>query len=696
MALDLVTQLFIDGAWTTCAGYSESGWRVRIGPDVETGYQPSSFSMTLNNDDLSMDPSNVSSPNHGKIGRNTRARIRINSTTLMWGEAASWQPDATIDHVPGAGRGRAWVDLTAEGLLRRLGRWTEPIESPLRRYTSSHSNLIGYWPLEDPSTATTLEQVVPGAAVGSFSGSVSLAGSDGAGGSGSSVEINSGSRLRGRFAASGASGFQVSWATQLAAVPSSGTHMPLITWTDSTGRTWMFMVSNTQFAFYVFDQDGLLLKSSAVSFGVTPVTSWIRYRVKVTVSGSTITVEPAWYTQDASILTGWTDTFAGTRTGQPRDWWIDGDTYTDGAGYGHVFAVANASLDLLTGDALSAFNGFLSERAGARFQRLLAEQGLSSYLASPVGAADTPPMGRQKPATLLDLLAECVITDGGLLYDTPGDIALTMRTRADMVNRTPALALTKADVVAPLRKVIDDVGTVNHVTVTNADGSAAVAQLATGALSTALPPAGAGLIKGGVEVNLADPSALADRANWEMRKGTLDRPRYLAVTLDLFKFPALANTVTAMRPGDWISLAGVEPDTIYLRVISTERAGDAVRDTVTFACLPAELFQVAKIDAAASRIDSSSTTLGGSLTTTATTITISTANPREVWATAGGYDLKIGGERIGVPAAGMGAVTGTGPYQQVITGAVRSKNGVVKTHTAGAEVHLADPVRIGL
>ena len=69
---------------------------------------------------------------------------------------------------------------------------------------------------------------------------------------------------------------------------------------------------------------------------------------------------------------------------------------------------------------------------------------------------------------------------------------------------------------------------------------------------------------------------------------------------------------------------------------------------------------------------------------------------QDCWDLAGGYDITVAGERIGVPAAGMGAVSGTGPYLQTITGAVRSKNGVVKAQAIDAKVDVYQPVRIGL
>ncbi|MEV6348575.1 hypothetical protein [Actinoplanes sp. NPDC051851] len=688
--LDLTTLLYVDGAWTAYPSYADDGWSVQIGPDVETGTRPSKLTFTLQNPDLSMDPTNVSSALYGKIGRNTPARIRINGVTLTMAEASSWQPDRTPEHQPGTGRGRSWVDLTAEGVLRRLARWTEPLASPMRRQIGSYASLVGYWPLEDPSGAATLAAVKGGAAT--YAGTVTLGGDDGPGGSGECLTVGTDTTIRGAFDSPGVNGWQICWTAKLAAVPGSSTAMPLLNWTDSVGRTWMWTVNDTQFGIIVLDPDGVLLKTSTVSFGTTPVTSWIRFRVKATVSGSTVTFEPAWYNQDASIITGWSDTFSSSFTGRLRAWSIEGNTHIGGAAYAHLFGVTDTSLDL-TGsyNAVAAFNGYRTELAGNRFQRLLTEQGLAAALVG--SAADTVPMGRQKPGILVDLLTECAVTDGGLIYDSPlvaGE--LTMRTRRDMINRTPALTLARTDLAPGLRKVVDDVDVANTVTVTNSDGTTATATLTTGALSTAVPPAGVGAYKVGIDVSQSASLVLADRANWEMRKGTLDRPRYTAITVDLLGHRSLTDTVTAMRPGDWIALTGVEPDTVSLRVISIDRKGDAVRDTVTFTCLPAELWQVAVIDT--SRKDSRSTTLASALTSTATSVPISTVNPVEVWSTTGvPYDIRIGGERMTVTACTTAA--GTGPYTQTMT-VTRSVNSVVKAQTSGAEVHLFDQRRIGL
>src|SRR4051812_15657996 len=233
MSLNLVPQLFVDGAWTTYAGYSEDGWELSVGPDVESGLRPNSLSFTLANDDLSMDPTNVRSVLYGKIGRNTRARMLMAGNQLTQAEASSWQPDATSEHAASSGRGKSWVDLQAEGLLRRLGRWTDPIRSAMTRQAASLTGLLGYWTLEDQSGAAQLSNEVAAGQAGSYAGTCTLQGDDGAGGADGAVKVGSDGALRGSFLSAAGNGYQVSWVAKLPAVPTSTTYLPLFTWVDA-------------------------------------------------------------------------------------------------------------------------------------------------------------------------------------------------------------------------------------------------------------------------------------------------------------------------------------------------------------------------------------------------------------------------------------------------------------------------------
>jgi hypothetical protein len=696
-------QLYVDAAWTTYAAFHDDGWSLQIGPDVETGWRPNKLATTWNNLDLSMDPSNVTSPLYGKIGRNTPARMLINGNAVVQVEASDWQPDRTIEHTVG-GRGRAWVDLTGEGLLRRLSKWTDEIDSAMLRQIGGYTanGLTGYSPLEDESGSNTLRQLVAGVQTGTMGGSVTLGGDDGPGGSDSVLKIGADGVVTTYFRGSNASGYQICFAFKLSSLPSAAPYLPIASWYDTRGRRWDWGVNNGSFQWSITDNDGTVLTTSSSTFGAgITVTAWTRVRVRVTISGSTITYEPAWYSQDASAVYGVTNTFTATATGQVARWRAAGNAYTTDCAYAHVFAVTDTALNLNSpGDALRSFDGFAGEYPSYRWGRLLGERGLQGYVNGDLTYGQ--PMGRQKPGVLLDLLTECVTTDGGLMYDEPSVVgssipAVTFSTRINLVNRTVALALTRSQLTAPFKRRIDDVGKVNTVTANNASGEKATVTLTAGRLSVQPPPAGIGEYKGAVGdgVNFLDPIGdLTSRAALELNKGTLDRPRYDTLTVNLLTYPGLKNTIAGMRPGDWITVTGEEPDPILLRAISWERKGDGFADLVTFSCLPAEVFQVAVIGNAAALIDSSSSTVSAGFTSTATTFVVTTYDPTEVWTRTSAVDLKIGGERIGVPAGGFSAVTGTGPYLQTVTGAVRSKNGVVKAQLATTEVHVADPVRI--
>lgn len=694
MALDLVTQLFVDGAWTTYTSYEGQGWRTRIGPSVEAGLQQNEIEFTLANDDLSMDPSNVESALYGKIGPNTPARLRIDSSTLTWGEARSWEPDRTVEHSPGTGRGLSWVRVASQGLIGRLGRWEDPLDSPMRRQTLSYSSLLGYWPLEDPSGSATLAQVHQGASIGTYTGTVTLAGDDGPGGADTAIVAGSDVRVDGRFATSTASGWQVCWSMKFAAVPGGAGFNVMFAWVDTASRTWSFQANNTTFRVVVSAGDGTVLKTSDSGHTVSTITQWLRYRIKTTVSGSTVTFEPAWYAQDAATPWGWTDTFSSTTTAQPRDWRITGNSYVDGSAYGQVFAVTDTSLDLInSGDARNSFNGYLGERAASRFNRLLGEFGFNRYIGGT--SALSAPMGRQRPAKLLDLLEECARTDGALIFDEPLDIALTFRCNNALINKPVALTLTYGtNLSAPLRKTLDDVGVVNDITVVNWDGSQVRLEKSSGPRSTAVPPDGVGRYRKTLDVSLQNPDAMPSRGNWELANGTLARARYQQVVVDLLSNPSLRSTVNALRPGDILELVDVEPDPVLLRVMTIERQGDGVRDTATLSCVPADVYQTGEYDDGVVRYDSGSTTLGSGVSSSATSLSFSTTNRNDCWSTtAEPYDVLIAGERITVTS--MGSVSGSGPWTQTAT-VTRSANGVSKAQSAGAEIHIAYPGRWAL
>jgi hypothetical protein len=203
-----------------------------------------------------------------------------------------------------------------------------------------------------------------------------------------------------------------------------------------------------------------------------------------------------------------------------------------------------------------------------------------------------------------------------------------------------------------------------------------------------------GEYKQSVDVNVANESTqLLDIATWHRAKGTLERPRYAEVTVDLLANPSLVSTTMAVREGDMIAVTGAEPETVKFLVVGiVEKVGTAPW-TVTFQVELYDVWIIGVWDNAAFRWDSRTSTLAAGATSTATSLSLSCTDPNDAWSTTAGYQLAVGGERVTVTA--MTAAAGTGPYTQTAT-VTRSVNGVVKAQTTGTPVHLADPKRWGL
>lgn len=646
-ALDLQAQLLIDGVWTEVPCYAEDGWSTQLGPSVQSGTQPNTLSISMASPSLEMDPTNPESPHYGKIGQNTRARILIDGDVIGHGEAAGLEPEVTEEHVPGARRGRSWVNLEAEGLLRRLGSWDDPIASAMTRQTLSY-DLLGFWPGEDDSEAGSIFQASEAdAPPGFYSGDVSLAGDDGAGGSGQLLTIGADARIDFRFARSPGNGYQLVFVMKLKQMPSSGTYEDLMMWTDGDGRTWQWQVNATSFNFLITAADGTVLRSFNVGFGSTsPALGYLRYRMHVTVAGGTITYAPAWYRQDGSVITGITDTFAGTRASRPVTARVVGNPWTDGAAFGQVFAISDTTLNITAGEPLRAFNGYAGETPFWRYYRLMQEEGLTAWWDGD-WQASTKPMGRQKPGIFLDLLEEAARTEGGLLYDDVADVALRLRLHNSLVGQASQLDLARTDLIPPLRKRITDTGSANDITGENWNGAKSRAVLEAGPKSVLPPPAGVGRYRKSLPVSFRDLADLEQRTRFALAEGTVDRPRYPSLTIDLLGRPDLRAAVTALRPGDLITLAGVEADVVPLLAMTIKRRGDGVNDTVTLDCVPADVWLTAVYDGPA-RYDLRSSALAQPAASGDTVLMLTTGRIDESWSTAGGYDLMIAGERVTV------------------------------------------------
>jgi hypothetical protein len=252
------------------------------------------------------------------------------------------------------------------------------------------------------------------------------------------------------------------------------------------------------------------------------------------------------------------------------------------------------------------------------------------------------------------------------------------------------LELTYDECAPSLRPVLDNQGAANVVTVSQRSGYEVTVEDRTSEMGAQPTPDGIGPYKMTVNTNLQDDADADPIALWWLSRGTVPDARYPTVTVDLDAYPVLATTVRGVRIGDRLTITGLDPDAIDLLVIGfKDQQKTQKRNLVTFICEPYGVLDVGVYDDTSTRYDSRTTTLGASRDTTQTSWTFSSTDRFDAWSTTEEpYNVECDGEVVTVTS--MGAVSGSGPYTQTAT-VVRSVNGIVKTHSAGARIQIADP-----
>lgn len=675
---DVALQLFYGGAWNDVPLYAAAGTKITTELDDDNlGHVK--FECEIDNDSGDWDPENPLSPLYGKAGRNTPCRLFHHGSERKDAEASEYHPDETEDFVAGS-RGRRWIKFTAEGPLRRIGRWTDTLDSALFGQISGLTTLVGYWPGEDSRDA-----LAPTYTVGKSSTAtgVSFGDTDTPAGSASSIKLATGAAMSGRFLRGTASGgWQMAWSYKIPAAPVSGT-VEMIRWRTSNGYNWMAGITSTGYYFEAVNDKAAVLWSATASYGAgAEPGQWISYRVKVSKSGGTVTVEPAWYPQFLESPWGITDTFAGT-IGALDSWKLAAAAANDDCLIGHIFGVQTVADDLQSFNALRSFDGYLGETAGARFNRITAQLGITRFVLGP--STETIPMGVQKPDTVIELFKEIARSEQGIIFDERYEVsALTRRSRRNQYNQTPKLALTyPTHITPPLKRVIGDVDSANIVTAKNRNGGEYTSTRLTGPRNVTADFPGVGEYRKSIDVNLRHPHDLIHTADFGRARGTVDAPRLDTIIVDVVEHPELRAGCEDMQLGDVITLTGYRADVLWLRVIKIVESSGSQTHMFEFDTEPYGPWRVAEYDDGESRYD----TVGSLLT-------------------SGPYSTTFGTFTVTIPNGGWSKVSE--PYLVVVAGEVcnvtncfdsganqgltvtRAVNGVAKTHVDGEEVRLFD------
>lgn len=615
--------------------------------------------------------------------------FRVDSMRFA-GEVSNWPSGSDVSNKD------RYVQIEAAGIMRRLGQGKSPVLSALRRgVLGVGPELRAYWPGEDGADATSLASAIGGPALEVITGEAAFAESDDFPGS-LPIPKTSLSAWSARVPYYNWSTVQQGQLRFLLSLPAAGTVNDTIIaqlGCEGTATLWQvvyFTGSGGQLAVKAYDPGGtLILTGGPASFSTDGEPK--RISLELDQNGADV----AW-SLSAVNLTGVGGGISGTLTGRVAgridQVWISPQALNDDMGIGHI-TVESTITNLFTND--DELFGWRGEKGVDRMIRLCRENDIPFYWTDAVG--DTPRMGPQRALPLLELLRECATTDGGTLHEPAGTLGIAYRSRTSAYAQTPRLVLDVAahDVAAPFQPVEDDQQTVNDVTVKNVAGSSARKALESGPMSVLPYPDGIDRYDQSVDVNVYLDGQLPDQASWRLALGTVDEARYPDLSVDLDGSPALVPSVLDLGIDDLVHITNPSAVGIYDTIRQLARgfreSWTNHRGLFAINATPYAPYAVEVLDGG-NRLDSGSSTLTSGYSSSATSISVTTTNPFDLWTTSAGefpLDITVAGETMRVTN-----ITGsTSPQTFTVT---RSINGVVKAQASGAEVHVLEPFRIGL
>lgn len=446
---DVAVLLDYGSGWVDFTSRVRTGSQITINHgagDEQTGVIPSDASLTFENRDGEMNPDNRKSTLFGSIGRNTLIQIRVGTDVRFTGQIVSWKPRRALGTVSST-RGNAWVDIQAQGTIRRLGQGEPPVQSALYQTitTAIGVNPTEYWPLE--AGRLTFSSVTSGTLATSFFDPLTLAQTptfQGFPGSQPSVALPANGTTIVEFPVASYTDTG-EWVAQTAWVYSSD--MPpggLATFdaTLSNGRQIHLFLSDSSgdplsFEAAVTDDISVFYSSSVVLTGTTLLNQPVSPMMSLT-SAAGGTLIARLLADDGTELAELTTTGVGYGTVTQLEMSNVQPGVSDpggplGVSHAVFYADPAFDVDVDTVTIAQAMSGFAGETAGERFERLCALEGITGTIVGT--AADTQPMGPQRPGTVLDWFGEIARTDAGIIHDTRDELGLTFRTGRSLYNQ---------------------------------------------------------------------------------------------------------------------------------------------------------------------------------------------------------------------------------------------------------------------
>lgn len=637
-------------------------------------------------------------PAAGKVGLtgtretgNTNAAAVIEFDDLTFVDGPVLRHTGYIDTLP-----RRWADhsatvlyapITASGPTRRLEQGGATGSAIRRGVLTAGVTPKAYWPGEDKSTSTQIASGLPAGLPMRVSLPMSL-GSGQAAGSDPVVAVSNTGRLVGPVQPYVGTDWQVMWLINVPAAVAN--EQALLRWqTSGTYPTWQLVLTpaggTDQVSLRAYDQNNIeRLGDVGTDFTGEPYGTQLWIEVSAIQSGPDLNWS---YTiWGASGKVGFkAATIAGTVT-EVSFGNGSGANLLQGSTLGHMSVWDTAAVTL---GALAQV-GWAGETATTRMTRLgQQEQVPTSIVAVPT--VDFATMGPPTNSTLISQLRECETVEQGILYDAvDGSIALLPR--ESRFNRPVALTLDVAlgQVGWPFEPDNDDQQNANDVTSSQPTGSSY-------RYVDSSPARGVskGHYSKPATVNVWLPDDLKWDAQFRTALGTVDEDRITTLVLTLTGNPSLIPAWLACDIGSRIQIINTSalftPDPIDLIIEGYQETISSTDWTVTLYTSSAKPWNAWIVETGSgnqSKLDSGSSTLATGVNSTATSLSVATTDPLDVWTTLAGdfpFDIGIGGERMTVST-----ITGAGT-PQTFTISARHVNGVTKAQVAGQRVGLWNP-----
>lgn len=610
-----------------------------------------------------------------------RAVGTVDSWTPTWpyGDLSSQQPG-------GLGRGQARVGITLSGILRRLGQGAPALDSALRRSIVDERTLRAYWPMEDSQDSSQFASALPSGSPMPVGGEISFANNDELIGSKPLPTFSGTTFFAGPVVGPFTGQWQVDWYIHvpLASITTGTWSIRRVT-TTGTVLSWEVRINTGALAVFGFGASGAqVTTASTVGPPVSFFDQMIHIRLFAVQDGPNVDWTLKWepVTYPASTPVSISNTYAGTVGG------VTGVGFTPGVGMdavvmGHIAVFDAADIDT-TGPAAV---GWIHETAMDRIARLCSEESVPLRVIG--SSADTALMGPQPVGTLLDLIDEAQDADAGILYERPDTVGLIYRTRTSLYNQPPNMTLNalNEELQNPFEPVKDDQQIRNFVTVQREGGSE----------STVTDPASiakVGIYSDSLTLNLFEDSQTTDAAAWRLHQGIVTDMRYPQVSTHLGAAPQVIDQWLTCDVGSRIEVDNLPPQRpspqvqVILEGYSEDISPQSWDPTVNAS--PGQVWDVAELDGPwvsddyLFRLDTDGSQLASPAGTAYTTLTVQITNG-SFWVTDPSefpFDIDVDGEQIKVTA--ISAAVGDDQDFTV----VRSINGIIKSHIAGAVVEL--------